>query len=194
MEINEIELTYKDTDLLKQYYKLLTDEFKDSNELDTFDNLVYRLKNKENPDITVVKVYLNEDKEMLAGIIYDYYEPIQSIGLQFIIVNPKFRKQDIGKIVYKRMTSVYTYHLKFVFIEVDKSGYSKPFWEKLGFKDTKMLYIQPALEGKLPCDYFELWVKEYNNSVLNKRNIDNFIEYYDKYAIELPKKKESIPQ
>ena len=194
MEINEIELTYKDTDLLKQYYKLLTDEFKDSNELDTFDNLVYRLKNKENPDITVVKVYLNEDKEILAGIIYDYYAPIQSIGLQFIIVNPKFKKQDIGKIVYKRMASAYMYHLKFVFIEVDKSGYSKPFWEKLGFKDTKMLYIQPALEGKLPCDYFELWVKEYNNYVLNKKDIDNFIEYYDKYAIELPKKKESIPQ
>ncbi len=122
MEINEIELTYKDIDLLKQYYKLLTDEFKDPNEMDTFDNLVYRLKNKENQDITVVKVYLNEDKEMLAGITYDYYKPIQSIGLQFIIVNPKFRKQDIGKIVYKRMTSIYKYHLKFVFSEVDKSG------------------------------------------------------------------------
>lgn len=190
MEINEFELTYKDTDLLKKYYNMLLDEFKDPNEIDTFDNLIYRLKNKPNPDISVVKVYLNEDKELLAGIMYDYYEPIQTIGLQFLVVNPKYRNQDIGSIIYKRMTSIYKYHLKFVFIEVDKSGDTKGFWSKLGFKDTGILYIQPVLEGKFPCDYFELWCNDYNDFFLQKKDVDNFIEYYDKYAIELPKKKE----
>ncbi len=192
MEINEIELTYKDTDLIKKFYELLSSEFTDPNELDSLDNLIYRLENKPNQDISVVKVYLNENKELLGGIIYDYYSEIKTIGLQFIVVNQKFRKQDIATILYKRMISVYQYNLKYVFIEVNKQSNCKEFWSKLGFKDTKMLYIQPALEGKLPCDYFELWIKEYNNSVLNKRDIDNFIEYYDRYAIELPKKKGAL--
>lgn len=188
MEINEIELTYKDTDLIKKFYNLLSSEFTDPNELDSLENLIYRLENKPNPDISVVKIYLNENKELLGGVMYDYYSDIQTIGLQFIVVNPKFRKQNIATIMYKRMASIYQYSLKFVFIEVNKHSNCKDFWSKLGFKDTSILYIQPALEGKLPCDYFELWIKEYNNNVLNKRDIDNFIEYYDKYAIELPKK------
>lgn len=193
MEINEIELTYKDTDLIKKFYNLLSSEFTDPNELDSLENLIYRLENKPNPDISVVKIYLNENKELLGGVMYDYYSDIQTIGLQFIVVDPKFRKQNIATIMYKRMISIYQYTLKYVFIEVDKQSGYKEFWSKFGFKDTSILYIQPALEGKLACDYFELWSKEYNNSILNKRNIDNFIDYYDRYAIELPKKKESIP-
>lgn len=180
MEINEFELTYKDTDLLKQYYNMLLDEFKDPNELDSFENIVYRLENKTTPDISVIKVYLNENKELLGGINYDYYKDINSIGLQFIIVNPKYRNQDIGGIILKRMISLYKYNLKFVFIEVDKDSKYKQFWAKLGFKDTRIMYIQEALNGKDPCDYFELWYKPFNNSILNEKDINRFLELYKK--------------
>ena len=193
MEINEFELTYKDTDLLKQYYDMLLDEFKDPNELDSFENIVYGLENKTTPDISVIKVYLNENKELLGGITYDYYKDINSIGLQFIIVNPKYRGQDIGSIILKRMISLYKYNLKFVFIKVDKDSKYKQFWTKLGFKDTRIMYIKEALDGKDPCDYFELWYKPFNNSIFNEKDISMFLDLYKKHAIELPKKKESIP-
>ena len=188
MEINEIELTFKDTELIERFYNLLINEFKTTNEIDTLDNLIYRLENKPNPDISIAKVYVNDRDELLGGILYDYYKDINVIGIQFIVINPKFKCQGIANIIYKRMISVYQYNLKFVFIEVDKGSNCKGFWEHLGFRDTKILYIRPSLDGKKLCDYLELWYKDYNGSVLQKKDIDAFIRQYEEYAIKLPKK------
>lgn len=195
MTIDEFELTYKDTDLLKQFYNMLTTEFKDPNEIDTFENLVYRLENKTNPDISVVKVYLNENKEMLGGTIYDYYSDIKTMGCQFTVINPKYRDHGIGSMIHRRKYELYRYYIKFMFMKLDKNSIYKDYWYNLGFRNTNIIYIQPALsENKDPCDYFELWYKPFNGAVLNMKDIDNFIEHYNKYAIELPKKKESIPE
>lgn len=149
-----------DIKLFKNFYDNILSKGFDINELETFDQLLDTLNKKKKGffknNSYHILVFL--DKDILGGIIYDYFYEENCGLIEYIVTNPKEKRGGIASYMFnktcellnKEAQSKKNKKLDFVCCEVEKEINGKKanhyFWNKFGFTPLDFDYIQPPLE------------------------------------------------
>lgn len=168
MNLNYIEVDIEKSNTMQQFsqfYNEILNLSLDENQIETFSQLSDTLAKKKGnffgKNSYHILLIQNQDSTTVGGIIYDYFFD-SNVGLiEYIVTDPKFKKQGIATYAYNTACSLLNIESKkngfdrinFVCCEVEKINSSKCenhyFWENFGFKKLNFDYIQPSLdEGK----------------------------------------------
>jgi ribosomal protein S18 acetylase RimI-like enzyme len=197
--MTEIVVSSKDEDSLiklKSYYdNVFVHAFPNQDEINTFEEMEDFIRNKSD-NITYGKINLYEhNNNIVAGVIYDYFDDIRSIAIEFIAIDPNYRKSGIASQIFNKVIDEYLENdlIDYVFIEIEdplKRGDNDDmsylhFWSKHNFKKIVFNYIQPAISNKRHVESLILCVKQIkeNKDIINKDIIKKFIYDYTKCAV-----------
>lgn len=183
-------------------------EFRDSlyiplfpieDEREPFDNIISRVKNKTLPETRII---LEKDNgRVIGGIVTDYLtediaQPI------YLVVMEEYRRKGVGRDLFERAVKDYGN----VFIEIDNpetvsannSGMDpvkrKEMYEKWGFKQVPIKYVQPPLSENGNYEWNLLLMHRAN---ITKKTVKKFLDvFYDGLSAsdspELERMKEEI--
>lgn len=198
-ELKEIVVSSKDEDSLvklKSYYdNVFVHAFPNQDEINTFEEMENFIRNKEdNTTYGKINLYEHED-HVVAGVIYDYFPDIKSIAIEFIAIDPNYRKYGMASQIFKQVLDEYIEQdlIDYVFIEIedplkrsenDDMSYLH-FWSKHNFKKIEFTYIQPAISNKRHVESLILCVKQLhdNSDIIDKEIVRKFIHNYTECAV-----------
>jgi hypothetical protein len=173
----------KSIELLSKFYVgIYMGNFTDNNERESLDNLLHYLENEQLGKIEKNHYHIllaTIGEEVVGGIVANYFDDINSGVIEFLVVDEKFRRKNIGNNLIEGMTNILnrdSFHHKskgidYIFIEVDHPKLVDPvispkakktiaFWHKQRFLALNFNYIQPSIgNGKDPVRHLLLGVK-----------------------------------
>jgi len=205
-----IEVSLKDkssiSDLARFYTDIYIENFTDIDERESFDNLLYYLKTAESANEYRYRIILAKDNnnEIIAGGIFDYFTGPNSGVIEFIAVKTGTQSGGIGTQVYKQILNlmeidahqINNKKLNYVFCEINSPGYSKSgdekylhFWNKHNYLRLDFNYIQPSLsKSQAPVHGLWLIMTSKQNTDLSEvqvKLVADVIHDYMKYAMQI---------
>lgn len=223
LSFHEIKIDFEPSlELLSRFYvSIYLPNFPNENERETLDNFIRYLNNEKNGvngknhyHILIATI----QGEIAGGIIGDYFAEINSGVFEFIVVNEKYRRNQVGARLIEEMTNIFNNDAKkyqkgkvdYIFIETEnpfeisveireKALQTLEFWRRQRFFALDFKYIQPSIDsGKQPVEHLFLAVKicrsDLNEDKLDKDILKQFLSFYAKYAmsIKVPEQDEAI--
>lgn len=198
--IEKVEIKYNidSIKILTDFYNgIFVENFPDENERDSLENIIKYIKvNEFNSLLSRIIIY-KYNNEIIGGIIFDYFQEISSIAVEFIVTSKKYSGQGIGTFILNNIVNLlknkYKKNIEWLFIEIEDPQKIKIdnlsylyFWKKLHMKIIDFNYIQPALSSeKTPVEHLLLCVKNLKLDVfsISKEIVKKFIFLYAKHAI-----------
>jgi hypothetical protein len=203
----EVSLKDKDTisDLGKFYTDIYMENFPDTDERESFNNMLLYLKNTETAKKYRYHIILVKDNNgnVLGGGIFDYFVETNSGVIEFIAVKSDLQSSGTGTSIYKHILNVMEYDahktnkkkLSYVFCEIDSPGNNKlnnykylHFWNKHNYWHLDLTYIQPSL-SPLQSPVHKLWLiispQARDLSEIQGELITKVIYDYLKYAMQI---------
>jgi hypothetical protein len=180
----------KSIELLSKFYVgIYIGNFTDNNERETLDNLLHYLESEQLGKVEKNHYHIliaTIGDEVVGGIVANYFDDINSGVIEFLVVDEKFRRKNIGNNLIEGMTNILNRDsfkhnhqgIDYIFIEVDhpmlvdssistKAKKTISFWQKQRFMALDFKYIQPSIgNGKEPVRHLLLAVK------LGKQGLD----------------------
>jgi len=156
-------------DFYKQYFPI---EERDS--LSTMKKLATNSTKISAWDYAIIEITDKEKK--VGGLIYDWFPEVDTLVIEFIFVAEEYRHHKIAKRLVERL--VHKIPTVTIIVETEKDGDAKNFWKRLGFKQQRYTYIQPALHKNK--EGFAGLMLMSNKKVKNLKNI--LENYYWKYC------------
>ena len=204
------EVTLKDKtsirDLGNFYTEVYLEAFPDENERETFDNLLYYLKQADKAKEYRYHIVLAKDENdnIVAGSVFDYFAKSNSGVIEFIAVSPEIQSSGVGTALFKQVRRIVSEDAEklvkkqpdYLFCEADSPGKSRNsvnkhlyFWRKHKYKKIDFSYIQPALgDGKEAVN--ELWLtvaclKDFGSRTIPAKAVLDFLSEYMKHAMKI---------
>jgi hypothetical protein len=164
--LSYVEVSLKERDTISEFGRFYTDiymeNFPDTDERESFDNMLLYLKNAETAEQYRYHIILAKDDNdnIVGGGIFDYFVGTNSGVIEFIAVKSDLQSSGVGTSIYKHILNVMEYDAKktsrrkldYVFCEIDAPGFNKlnngkylHFWNKQKFWRLDFTYIQPSL-------------------------------------------------
>lgn len=156
---------------LKEFYKEVLIPNFDVDELETYEQIIERARDFEEDGSYFIQVVLDENENVLGGIVYDYFKDTNSGFIEYIATNGRYRQKGVGSKLLEKATSELNKiatsngleRIDFLAGEVEKQINGKQakhyFWEKYGFKPLNFKYIQPPLdENKAPVEIMQFGI------------------------------------
>lgn len=150
-------------DLGEFYTSVYMECFPDSDERETFDNLLGYLKQaQDQEEYTYHIILLKDQNKIIGGAIFDYFKRTNSAMIEFLAVKQDAQSCGLGTLIFKKVQLILSFQAnKFrkknidnIFCEIDSPMYSTAsvkkylyFWKKNNFKHINFNYIQPALSS-----------------------------------------------
>lgn len=140
------------------YNELFLNEFSSPNICESFGHYIDVLK--KSPNSThgnkLFITLFDSDEDIIGGIIYVYLSSVNSGVIEYLVINPKYRHNGFGKLLYsyaKEKLNIVAIDNKidFIFGETSKHETShdfnsyEMFFIKQGFRKLDFKYIQPPL-------------------------------------------------
>lgn len=170
----------------KFYNNIFIKNFNNKNEYSSLEIVLDLIKNEYYDSLESNIILYKINNEIIAGCIFNYFDKINSIGIEFITVSNSHKRKGIGTTIVSDVIQYvkdFRNIIKYVFGEIElKNIVVQNFWEKLGFKKIDFNYIQPSISNKNPVDNLTLIVKTTENYISTKI-IKKFIVLYSKIAI-----------
>ena len=170
----------------KFYNNIFIKNFNNKNEYSSLEIVLDLIKNGYYDSLESNIILYKINNEIIAGCIFNYFDKINSIGIEFITVSNNHKRKGIGTLIVSDVIQYvkdFRNTIKYVFGEIElKNIVVQNFWEKLGFKKIDFNYIQPSISNKNPVDNLTLIVKTTENYISTKI-IKKFIVLYSKIAI-----------
>lgn len=180
----------------KEYYdNVFVKAFPDPNEINTFEEIEELIRRRIiGENYGIIKLYEMNDK-VVAGVIYDYYYDTRAVAIEYIAIDPDYRKYGLASKIFNKIVEDYRdkFLIDWIIIEIedpekrsDKDDMSYfYFWKKHGFKKVDFEYVQPAIRNKVPVESLILCAKNVHHDVdyINKETIKRFIYEYAEYGV-----------
>jgi len=196
-------------DLLLDFEKkIFISAFPDPNERESFaDDILPRISYtvKDEPQ-TYCTLVLDENKNVIGGLVADWYSDCESLEIIYIAISPDKRRNGIGSCLLKysidqiRESVAKEFKIiKHIFIEVDIPDLPKDstsssenvmdpterisVWEKWGAKRIPINYIQPSLSaGKAPVSHMMLMrlpaSQTESNDTIPQKDLKDFLKSF----------------
>lgn len=191
----------------KFYREIIVPNFDDS-ERETIDQFEHELKLEDDSRKYYIVVILDDNSNMLGGIIFDYFTETNVGLIEYIVTDSKQKRKGIASeslkfavnILNKEAKKRRYERIKFICGEVEKQINGREdkhyFWEKYGFKKLDFDYIQPALDSeKQPVEImdFGIMTKIPNSEFLEKGiNTKDLINILYNYYGEQPNSEDTL--
>jgi hypothetical protein len=164
--LSYVEVSLKEKETVSEFGRFYTDiymeNFPDTDERESFDNMLLYLKNAETAQQYRYHIILAKDDNdnVVGGGIFDYFLGTNSGIIEFIAIKSDLQSSGVGTLIYKHILNVmefdaYKAHKKkldYVFCEIDAPGYNKLnnnkylyFWNKQKYRRLDFSYVQPSL-------------------------------------------------
>lgn len=205
LHFKEISIKEKETlsALGKFYTEVYMDCFPDSNERESFDNLLLYLNQANGVTAYAYHILLamDDNEEVVGGAIFDYFKSTNAGVIEFLAVKSDLQTSGIGTQVYKRVREILSadaykngkQKLSSIFCEIDSPEYSKAsikkylyFWNKHGYKHLEFSYIQPSLSPvQEPVTGLWFAVANMSEEGISGMYVLKVIYDYMKYAMQI---------
>lgn len=166
-------------EILKSFYTSYKKAFPDDDEWETLENIFNYLNKKDKTKNKYHILVLKNNKDIIAGAIFDYLSDVASGIIEYIFVVEKYKRKHLGTNLFKSVVPMTR--------DYNNRDYIY-FWKKQGFKKLEVKYIQPALEAnKRTVDKLQIIAKSYNknNMKMNKKVYEKFLYNFFEFCFKL---------
>ena len=185
------------------YTGVYMDCFPNEDERETFDNLLWYLRQAANTNEYNYHIVLaiDENDDVIGGGIFDYFKDTNAGVIEFLAVKSDMQTSGIGTQIYKKVYSTLVadayknekQKLASIFCEIDSPEYSRAsikkylyFWNKQGYKHLDFSYIQPSLSSAQEAvDGLWFTVANVNGESITGDYVLQVIFDYMKYAMQI---------
>ena len=185
------------------YTEVYMDCFPNEDERETFDNLLWYLRQAANTNEYNYHIVLaiDENDDVIGGGIFDYFKDTNAGVIEFLAVKSDMQTSGIGTQIYKKVYSTLVadayknekQKLASIFCEIDSPEYSRAsikkylyFWNKQGYKHLDFSYIQPSLSSAQEAvDGLWFTVANVNGESITGDYVLQVIFDYMKYAMQI---------
>ena len=148
-----------------------------ANERETLSNMKTLARNAAAVvDWKYVIVEVSDEGEKVGGIIYDWFSDINVLIIEFVFIAEAYRHHQIARRLIERLKHKIPDIT--ILIEVEKDGFARPFWNKMGFSVVSENYIQPPISKTQKS--FDGLILMSNKPIKNLKSI--LKDHYWKYA------------
>lgn len=166
----------KDSKKIRDFYNFYKQYFpiEERDTLSTIKKLAINSTKISAWEYVIIEITDKENK--VGGLIYDWFPEVHTLIIEFIFIAKEYRNHKIAQRLVERLKNKIPDLT--IIVETEKNGEAKNFWAKLGFKQQKYTYIQPALHKNK--EGFKGLILMSNKKVKNLKNI--LENYYWKYS------------
>jgi len=187
--------------IIKKFYNTVyTDCFLEENERETFENLLYYLKDQDPRCSNHILIIKNIFGVPIGGAVFDYFKEYNFGVIEFICITPKLQSQNLGTALYKEVIKKFKElaheagykHVDFIFCEIedpegDQTLKYLNFYRKYNYKRVNYKYIQPPLdENKKLVGNLWIIVNCFTDKQLTKEIFLRFIKSYYSFCMSIP--------
>ena len=181
------------------YHDIFAKAFTNKDGCESYENFLNYIAHYGKDTLYVHVLIFYNDREIIGGIVIDYFDEIKSLAIEFIVVSPQYQRQGIaGKIIKYTKAYLECKHRKsieWIIIEIENPKFVVDnnisylyFWEKCKMKAIDFSYIQPPLSPeKEPVEILTLCAFNisYDVESINKNYVKEFLTLYAHYAMRI---------
>lgn len=192
------------------YHDVYVKAFPNKDECESYENLLSYIEGYRTNELFVRVFVFHNDIDIVGGIIIDYFDVIETLAIEFIVVSSKYQRQGLAKkiieYIKEYLKSQYQKSVEWIIIEIENPKFvtSKNFsylhfWINYGMRAIDFTYIQPALSpSQKPVDILMLCACHTSHDIksVSKDHIKNFLTLYAHHAmgIDEPLQDPSVQQ
>jgi len=181
------------------YYDVYVKAFPDPNECESYENLISYIDEYGANDLFVHILLFYNDEGIAGGIIFDCFDEIKTLAIEFIVVAENQRRKGLAEkmIAYTKayLKNIHHKDTEWTIIEIEDPDFVETgnfsylyFWDRHNMRAIDFNYIQPALScDQKPVDILMLCARcdAYDANSIEIEHVKKFLTLYAHHSMRI---------